>query len=51
MNSQERDIKIIEIHSDVRYIKEWIIEHKALHQRYSYLFITVIIGIIISLIK
>ena len=51
MSPEERDQKILETHIDVKYIKEWVTEHKAVHNRYTYYFICTVIALLISLIK
>lgn len=51
MTSEERDQKIIEIHNDVRWIKDWIVEHKAVHTRYLYFFVITAVGLVLALIK
>ena len=51
MNDSERDIKIIEMHNDIRWIKEWTVEHKQTHGKYLYYFITVFVACVLSWFK
>lgn len=51
MTEEQRDTMIIEINNDVKWLKEWTIEHKALHSKYSYFIIATIIGLLITLLK
>ena len=48
MTDSERDIKITEMHNDIRWIKEWTIDHKSTHSKYVYYMITVIVACILS---
>jgi len=51
MNDTERDEKIIEMHNDIRWIKEWTVEHKQAHSKYIYYFVTVFIACVVSWFK
>jgi len=51
MLPEERDKLITEIHQDMKWVKEWTIEHKALHSKYAYYFFITLIGLIIALVK
>ena len=48
MTDDERDKVIIEMHTDVRWIKAWTVEHKQTHGRYVWYFITSMIAIGLS---
>ena len=48
MTNQERDEMLLEVHTDVRWIKAWTVEHKQTHSRYAYYFITTIAACILS---
>ena len=47
MKCNERDKLIIETSNDVKWIKNWVIEHKKTHTRYTYYFITGLISIVL----
>lgn len=51
MNDIERDNMLIEMHTDIRWLKDFNIEHKAIHAKYFYYFIVTAIGVIISMFK
>lgn len=51
MTDEERDVKITEMHTDLKWIKAWAEEHKGTHAKYLYYFIATIIGILIALVK
>jgi len=51
MSPEERDNKIIEIGNDVKWLREWCLEHKLLHSKYTYFFFITVVGLIIALIK
>lgn len=51
MTNEERDKIIIETHQDVKWLKEWTVEHKAAHGKYIYYFITTFIACILSWFK
>jgi hypothetical protein len=51
MSPEERDKTIVEIHTDIKWIKEWTLEHKALHSKYTYYFIATVIGLLVALIR
>ena len=48
MNDSERDILIIETHRDVAWLKEAHLEHKTVHSRYAYYFITTFVACVLS---
>lgn len=47
MTDDERDIKIIEMHTDIRWIKEWI----ATQNRYKFMVWGALIAALIGMIK
>lgn len=48
MTETERDKLIIETANDVRWIKAWTVEHKQIHGKYTWYFISTIIAIGLS---
>ena len=48
MNDNERDKLIIETANDVKWIKQWTVEHKSIHAKYIYYLITVLVACILS---
>lgn len=48
MNDKDRDDLIIEMHTDIKWIKAWTVEHKQTHSRYIYYFITTAVAIGLS---
>lgn len=50
MNNEERDKMIIEMHQDIKWLKEWSISHRNEHAKYNYYFIITAIGVIIAFI-
>ncbi len=48
MTNDMRDQLITEMHTDIRWLKENQVEHKQLHLRYIYYFITTAIAIGLS---
>jgi len=51
MTDNERDEKIIEISTDIKWLKAWAEEHKGTHSKYLYYFIITMVGLLIALIK
>ena len=51
MNDSERDKLIIEMHTDIRWLKNDSVEHKATHAKYVYYFIVTAIGIVVSMFR
>jgi len=51
MSPEERDAKITEMHTDLKWIKSWAEEHKKTHSNYLFYFITLVAGIIITWFK
>jgi len=50
MTPEERDI-LVEVRNDVRWLKNEHEEHKRQHSNYFYYFITLIVGVFVSLIE
>ena len=48
MTEQKRDELIIEMHTDIRWLKEQHKEHMASHAKYIYYMITIAVGLVIS---
>jgi hypothetical protein len=48
MTDERRDILLTEMHTDIKWLKEFNIEHKKEHGRYIFYFITTAIAIIAS---
>lgn len=51
MTNEEMQIKIAEIHTDVRWLKEQHKEHLAAHAKYMYFLVITAIGAFIGLFK
>lgn len=51
MTNEERDIKIVEMHTDIKWIKKWTVEHKSIHSRYLLMVWAAIIAALVALIK
>ena len=49
MTDEERDNKIIETHTDMKWVINWCAEHKALHDKYLYYFVSLAVGVVIGL--
>ena len=49
MTNEERDDLIIEMHTDIKWLKQSNIEHKATHAKYIYLTWSTVIGLVITL--
>lgn len=48
MTDEQRDLLITEMHTDIRWLKEFDLEHKKTHSKYIYYFITTFIAIGLS---
>jgi len=48
MTNYERDKYIIEMHTDIKWLKAGQLEHKNSHRKYVYYFITTFIAIALS---
>ena len=48
MTDQERDDLIVEMHTDIKWLKQSNLEHKQTHAKYIYYFITTFIAIGLS---
>lgn len=48
MNEGERDEKIIEMANDIKWIKMWTVEHKSIHSKYAYYFVTMLVACFLS---
>ena len=48
MTEEQRDKLIIETANDVRWIKAWTVEHKQIHAKYVWYFVSVVIGLFAS---
>jgi len=48
MTDEERDKTIIETANDVKWIKAWTIEHKKIHAKYVWYFVSAVAAIIVS---
>ena len=42
---------VVELKVDMRWVKEWGLEHKKQHSAYTYYFVTLVIGMLIALIE
>jgi len=51
MNDIERDNMLIEMHTDIKWLKGYQVEHKATHAKYIYYFIVTAIGVVISMFR
>ena len=51
MDDSERDKMLIEISTDIKWLKAYFMEHKVLHSRYTLYFVTIVIGLVISLLQ
>ncbi len=51
MNDEERDAKITEIYTDIKWLKAWTIEHKTAHFKYQIMLWVVAMGVIISYLR
>jgi hypothetical protein len=50
MTNDERDKLITEMHTDIKWIKDWTVEHKMIHFRYVLLAVGTLVGVIVSLL-
>lgn len=50
MTNEERDKKITEMHIDIKWLKDWAVEHKSIHTRYHLMIWVALVGAVISLI-
>ncbi len=50
MTEEERDNKITEMYTDIKWLKDWAVEHKSIHTRYHLMIWVAIVGAAISLI-
>jgi len=48
MNDEQRDNLITEMHTDIKWLKQFSVEHKQTHAKYVYYFISTIIAIGLS---
>lgn len=48
MDANERDRLIIETANDVKWIKQWTVEHKTTHSKYFYYMVTVFVACVLS---
>ena len=48
MTDDERDKLIIEMHQDIKWLKESNVEHKSTHAKYIYYLITVLVACVLS---
>ena len=51
MNDTERDEKIIEMASDIKWLKSWSVEHRSTHAKYHIMLWAVAIGLIIQYLR
>ena len=51
MTDNERDKLITEMHTDIKWIKEWTVEHKSIHTRIFLMICAALIGAATSLFK
>ncbi len=48
MTNEDRDNLIIEMHTDIRWIKAWTVDHKKTHAKYIWFFVSAVAAIILS---
>jgi hypothetical protein len=48
VTDKDRDKLIIEMHTDIRWIKAWSVEHKQTHAKYVWYFISTILAFCLS---
>ncbi len=48
MVDSDRDDLIIEMHTDIKWIKAWTVEHKQTHAKYKWYFISTVVAIGLS---
>jgi hypothetical protein len=51
MLEEERDRLIIEMHTDIKWLKEWSTKHAQEHSKYIYYFVATAVGVLISLFR
>ena len=51
MEADKRDELIINTANDIKWIKAWAVDHKALHTKYTYYLITLALGLIITFLN
>lgn len=51
MDNETRDRLITETHTDIKWLKDWTVEHKATHRNYLYMLVGTIVATIIGWFK